>query len=62
MIKIIGLILLIVGALGLIFGLIGIFGQNLLTINAWAMAILGVIFFTSGTGMLKRRRDTDEIN
>lgn len=59
MIKIVGLVLLIIGALGLIFGLIGIFGQNLLTINAWAMAILGIIFFTSGTGMLKRSRDSD---
>ena len=62
MIKIIGLVLLIVGALGLIFGRIGIFGQNLIAINAWAMAILGIIFFTSGTGMLKRRKDTDEVD
>ena len=59
MIKIVGLVLLIIGALAIIFGLIGIFGQNLLTINAWAMAILGIIFFTSGTGMLKRSRDSD---
>lgn len=61
MIKAIGMILLIAGAVGLIFGIIGLFGQNLLVINPWALTILGVLFFFAGTGMLKRRRDTDEV-
>ncbi len=60
MIKIIGVILLALGGIGLVLGFIGIFGQNLVSVNPWALAILGIIFFSSGTGMLKRRKDTDE--
>ncbi|MFI2741160.1 hypothetical protein ACG2LH_00355 [Zhouia sp. PK063] len=60
MIKILGFILTAVGMVSLILGIIGIFGSNLVTISPWALAILGLIFFSSGIGILKRRKDTDE--
>lgn len=53
-IKIIGIILTIAGAIGLIFGVLGIFGTPLVNLNSWALAILGFIFFIAGIGMLKR--------
>ncbi len=56
-IKIIGVTLTIAGALGLTFGIIGLFGSNLIAINPWAMTILGFIFFLSGVGMVKKLSD-----
>ena len=61
MIKILALVLVVLGIAGLVIGVLGIFGPNVVTLNPWAMAILGFIFFVSGIGLLKRRRDTDEI-
>ncbi|MBL7839242.1 MAG: hypothetical protein JNJ75_03785 [Cyclobacteriaceae bacterium] len=61
MIKILAMVLVLIGIIGLIMGVLGIFGPNLVTISPWALAILGFIFFVSGIGLLKRRRDTDEI-
>lgn len=61
MIKILAMILTLVGIAGLIIGVIGIFGSNLVALNPWAAAILGLIFFFAGVSMLQRRRDTDEI-
>lgn len=61
MIKILALILVVLGIAGLIIGVIGIFGPDLVTLSPWALAILGFIFFVSGIGLLKRRRDTDEV-
>lgn len=52
--QIIGIILLILGAVGLIIGVVGIFGPNLTSISPWPFAILGLIFFTSGVGLIKR--------
>ena len=62
MIKIIALILTLVGFIGLILGVLGIFGKDLVALHPWALAILGLIFFASGVGLLKRRKDTDEIS
>lgn len=56
MIRGLGVVLTIVGMVGLILGVLGIFGQNYFTLNPWAFAILGLIFFTSGIGVLKRRQ------
>jgi hypothetical protein len=53
MIKIIGLILILSGAVGLVLGVLGVFGPNLVNINPWPLAILGLIFFGSGIGLLK---------
>ena len=61
MIKALALILTIAGIVGLILGVLGIFGRNLVALSPWALGILGLIFFTSGIGLLKQRRDTDEI-
>lgn len=61
MIKIIALILTIAGIIGLVIGVLGIFGRDLVALSPWGLSILGLIFFTSGIGLLKRRRDTDEI-
>jgi hypothetical protein len=61
MIKIVAIVLLLAGVVGLILGVPGIFGRDLVALSPWALAILGIIFFTSGIGLLKRRRDTDEI-
>lgn len=55
MIRALGLTLTIVGIIGLILGVLGIFGQNLVSLSPWALAILGLIFFTSGIGLLKKR-------
>lgn len=55
MIKVISVILLIAGIVGLILGVLGIFGRDLVTINPWGLAILGVIFFSSGIGLMKRQ-------
>ena len=52
--KIVGVSLTILGAIGLILGVLGIFGSNIVNLNSWAMAILGLIFFLSGIGLLKR--------
>jgi hypothetical protein len=61
MIKILALILVVLGIAGLILGVLGIFGPNVVMLSPWALAILGFIFFVSGIGLLKRRRDTDEV-
>ena len=53
-VKIIGISLTVLGIIGLIFGVLGVFGTNYIPLNAWAMTILGFIFFMSGIGMLKR--------
>jgi len=61
-IKVFALILALIGFVGLILGVLGIFGKDLVSLSPWALAILGLIFFGAGIGLLKRRRDTDEIS
>jgi hypothetical protein len=61
MIKGLGLVLTIAGIIGLILGVLGIFGRNMVNLSPWALGILGLIFFFAGIGLLKQRRDTDEI-
>lgn len=55
MIKGLSVTLTILGVIGLILGVIGIFGTQLVSINPWAFAILGLIFFIGGTTLLKRQ-------
>ncbi|KPM49789.1 hypothetical protein [Jiulongibacter sediminis] len=62
MIKTTAIALLVLGVIGLVLGLPGVFGTNLVNISPWALSIGGLIFFLSGTSMLKTRRDTDEIH
>ena len=61
MIKGIGTVLTLVGVIGLILGVFGIFGRDIVALSPWALAILGLIFFGAGIGLLKRRKDTDEV-
>ncbi|MGB3607294.1 MAG: hypothetical protein WA775_00155 [Psychroserpens sp.] len=58
MIRILALILTIGGMIALVLGVLGIFGNNLVALSPWALAILGGIFFISGVSMLKYRKDT----
>lgn len=62
MIKILGLILTIAGGITLVMGILGAFGSMDIGINSWALIILGVVFFIAGIGLLKDRKDTDQIN
>jgi F0F1-type ATP synthase assembly protein I len=61
MIKAIALLLTLSGFVSLIMGVLGIFGEDIVNLHPWALAILGIIFFSGGISLLKRRRDTDEI-
>ncbi|NJW52936.1 hypothetical protein [Salinimicrobium oceani] len=61
MIKILAFIMLIGGAVALVMGVLGIFGNIALMFSPWALAILGFVFFVSGISMLKYRKDTDEV-
>lgn len=61
MIKAIALLLTLTGFVGLIMGVLGIFGENIVNLHPWALSILGLIFFSGGISLWKRRRDTDEI-
>ncbi|MRT16544.1 LPXTG cell wall anchor domain-containing protein [Vitellibacter sp. q18] len=60
MIKILGFILTIAGGIGLVMGVLGAFGNMSTGINAWALIILGIVFFIAGIGLLKNRKDTDQ--
>jgi uncharacterized membrane protein len=51
--SIIGTFLILLGLIGLIIGVFGVFGRNLTAQNPWIFAILGLIFFSSGIGLLK---------
>lgn len=61
MIKALGILLVVAGIVGLVMGVLGIFGSLSFGMSPWAFAILGLIFFLAGTSMLKRRKDTDEV-
>ncbi len=60
MIKVTSLILVVIGAIALILGVLGIFGKDLVAVNSYALTIIGIVFFLAGTSMLKQRKDTDE--
>lgn len=51
--KIIGIILTILGAVALGYGVLSLTGGEVGNGQAWAAAILGLIFFTSGIGLMK---------
>lgn len=59
MIKILGFILTIAGAIMLVLGILATFGSIDLGNSQWALIILGVVFFFAGIGLLKNRKDTD---
>ncbi|MAQ74958.1 MAG: hypothetical protein CL613_01340 [Aquimarina sp.] len=61
MIKIFGFILAITGAIGLVMGVLGVFGSLAIGLSPWALLIIGIIFFFAGIGLLKYRKDTDVV-
>ncbi|HKJ07336.1 MAG TPA: hypothetical protein VJ970_07725 [Flavobacteriaceae bacterium] len=61
MIKILGFIFTIGGAIALILGILSAFGTYPMGVAQWPMIILGVIFFFAGIGLLKNKKDTDVI-
>ena len=61
MIKVLGIIMTIGGAIALVMGVLGIFGSIGLMLDPWALTIIGVVFFFAGISLIKRRRDTDDI-
>lgn len=61
MIKILGFILTIAGGITLVMGVLSAFGSMDIGMNAWALIILGIVFFFAGIGLLKHRKDTDQI-
>ena len=60
MTKAIAFLLTLVGFVSLTMGVLGIFGQDIVNLHPWALAILGFIFFTGGLSLLKRVRDTNK--
>jgi len=61
MIKILGFILTIGGAIALVLGILSVFGSLDVGLSPWALIILGIVFFFAGIGLLKKRKDTDTI-
>lgn len=61
MIKVLGIVLVVAGMISLVLGVFGIFGSLSIGLSPWAFAIVGFIFFLSGIGIVKRKKDTDEI-
>lgn len=59
MIKILGFIMTLGGAIALILGVLSIFNSVSIGAATWPCIILGVIFFFAGIGLLKYRKDTD---
>ena len=57
MIRVLAIILTIGGMIALILGVLGIFGNNMVQLSPWALAILGGVFFIAGVSMLKYRKD-----
>ena len=60
MIKILGFILTIGGAISLVLGVLAAFGNMDMGISPWPLIILGIVFFFAGIGLLKHRKDTDQ--
>ncbi|KQC31992.1 membrane protein [Nonlabens sp. YIK11] len=61
MIKILGLIMTVGGAIALILGTLSAFGSLALGAGQWPSIILGVIFFFAGISLIKYRKDTDQV-
>ncbi|MGM0932215.1 MAG: hypothetical protein ACQEWD_02080 [Bacteroidota bacterium] len=61
MIKILGIIMTVGGAIALVMGILGVFGSFALMLNPWALTIIGFIFFMAGISLIKRRKDTEDI-
>ena len=54
MIKILGVVFAIAGAISLVLGVLGLFESLSTGVNPWALTILGIVFMAAGTGLLKK--------
>lgn len=61
MIKALGIIMTIGGAIALVMGVLGLFGSIALMVSPWALTIIGFIFFLAGISLIKRRKDPEDI-
>jgi hypothetical protein len=59
MIKVLAWLLSIVGAAGVIAGLLGFFGPVIVGFSPWILTIVGFLFLLSGYGLMNR--DLDEV-
>ena len=60
--KILGVLLVALGLLGLVPGVLGIFEKReFLGINSWALTLLGVLFFMSGIGLIQSIRSRTDV-
>jgi hypothetical protein len=57
--KTLAYIMTFLGAVGLITGLLGVFGPRVIAVSPWLLTILGLLIFLSGYGLL--RKDLDEV-
>ena len=58
--KMLGTVLTILGIVGLIAGVLGIFeGNQIAGLSSWAFAILGLVFFSAGIGLMKTVKTTN---
>ncbi len=51
--SILGTILILIGIVGLIIGVFGLFGPDIAPRSPWIFAILGLIFFFAGISIMK---------
>jgi hypothetical protein len=54
--KILGTLFTLVGAVGIVLGIIRLFNGQVSDANSWIFSILGIIFFGAGVGLLKSIR------
>ena len=52
-------ILTIMGAVCLVIGVVGLFGQDILQGNPWVYTILGLVFFLAGISLMRTIRSTE---
>lgn len=57
--RVLAFVMTFVGAVGLITGLLGVFGPRVVSVSPWLLTVLGFLFFFSGYGLL--RKDLDEV-
>lgn len=60
--KILGTLFTLAGTGGIIFGVIQIFSGGIANSQSWIFAVLGVIFFGAGIGLLKSIRTVETTN
>jgi uncharacterized membrane protein len=61
MIKILGVVMAVGGAIALVLGVLGAFGTMNMGSATWPCLLLGIVFFFAGISMLKTRKDTDAL-